>query len=47
VACTVGGTTIDRVTRPLLPYLAVMFGVVLLISYIPIISLWLPRLLGF
>lgn len=47
VACSVGGTTIDRVTRPLMPYLIVMFAVVLLISYIPAISLWLPRLLGF
>jgi C4-dicarboxylate transporter DctM subunit len=47
VACSVGGTTIDRVTRPLLPYLIVMFGVVLLISYIPAISLWLPRMMGF
>ena len=47
VACTVGGTTIDRVTRPLMPYLIVMFAVVLLISYVPWISLWLPRMLGY
>jgi C4-dicarboxylate transporter DctM subunit len=46
VACTIGQTTIDRVTRPLFPYLLVMFGVVLLISYIPEVVLWAPRLLG-
>jgi C4-dicarboxylate transporter DctM subunit len=46
VACTVGGTTVDRVTRPLLPYLAVMFGVVLVISYVPVLVLWIPKALG-
>ena len=46
VACTVGGTTIDRVTRPLLPYLAVMFAVVLVISYMPSLVLWIPRAFG-
>jgi C4-dicarboxylate transporter DctM subunit len=46
VACTIGQTTIDRVTRPLLPYLIVMFAVVLLISYIPDIVLLAPRILG-
>ena len=46
VACTIGQTTIDRVTRPLLPYLIVMFLVVLLISYIPEVVLWAPRMLG-
>jgi C4-dicarboxylate transporter DctM subunit len=47
VACTVGKTTIDRVSGPLWPYLLVMFAVVLLISYVPSIVLWLPRMLGF
>ncbi len=46
VACTIGQTTIDRVSRPLWPYLLVMFGVVLLISYVPPIVLWIPGLLG-
>ncbi len=47
VACTVGKTTIDRVSGPLWPYLLVMFAVVLLISYVPSIVLWLPQMLGF
>lgn len=47
VACTVGKTTIDRVSGPLWPYLLVMFAVVLLISYVPSVVLWLPQMLGF
>jgi C4-dicarboxylate transporter DctM subunit len=32
------------VFRDMLPYLAVLFAVLLLITYVPAISLWLPSL---
>jgi C4-dicarboxylate transporter DctM subunit len=40
-------TTMERVTKALLPFLAVEIGVLLLITYVPIITLWLPTMLGF
>jgi C4-dicarboxylate transporter DctM subunit len=45
VACGISGTSIERVARPLLPFLAVMVGTLLLITYLPGITLILPRLL--
>ena len=46
VGCSVGGTTIAKVIRPLLPmFIAMLFGL-LLITYVPWLSLWLPRLAG-
>lgn len=46
VGCGVGKTTIARVTRPMLPFFAAMFVSLMLITYIPALSLWLPRILG-
>jgi len=46
VGCSIGRTKIEEVIRPLLPYYAVMIGVLLLITYIPAISMWLPSLLN-
>lgn len=40
-------TTMERVTKALLPFLAVEIGVLLLITYVPIVTLWLPTVLGF
>jgi TRAP-type C4-dicarboxylate transport system permease large subunit len=37
----------ERVTKALLPFLAVEIGVLLLITYVPIVTLWLPTMLGF
>lgn len=46
VGCGVGGTTIARVMRPLMPmFLAMLIGL-MLITYVPALSLWLPELLG-
>lgn len=45
-ACSVGKTTISRVTRPLLPMLAVLVTVTLLVTYVPSLGLFLPRLLA-
>ncbi|MFC2158781.1 TRAP transporter large permease [Acidobacteriota bacterium] len=44
VGCGVGKTTIAKVTRSLLPFFAVMILVLLLITYLPELSLFLPRL---
>ena len=45
VGCSVGGTSIAKVIRPLLPFYAVLFGLLMLVTYVPDISLFLPRLL--
>ncbi len=38
--------TIEQVVREIWPFYAVMFLVLMLITYIPAISLWLPRMLS-
>lgn len=45
VGCSVGGTSIGSVIRPLLPFYAVLFALLLLVTYVPQISLALPQLL--
>lgn len=47
VGVKVGKTRIEQVVRPLMVYFAVIFMVLLLVSYVPAISLWLPGLLGY
>ncbi len=44
VGCSVGGTTIAKVVKPLIPIFIAMVIALLLITYIPGLSLWLPRL---
>src|SRR6266487_4265231 len=46
VGCAVGRVTIEQVVREIWPFYAVMFLVLMLITYIPTISLWLPRMLS-
>jgi TRAP-type C4-dicarboxylate transport system permease large subunit len=36
----------EEVMRNIWPFYGVMFAVLVLVTYIPAISLWLPRLLG-
>ncbi|HML13628.1 MAG TPA: TRAP transporter large permease [Xanthobacteraceae bacterium] len=45
VGCAVGKVTIEEVMRRIWPFYAVMFAVLMLVTYFPAISLWLPRLL--
>src|SRR5690606_22782024 len=47
IACSVGKVPITRVIGPLLPMYAAMAVALLLVSYVPAISLWLPRVLGY
>lgn len=44
VGCSVGKTSIANVIKPLLPMYAAMFFVLLLVTYMPFISEWLPSL---
>ncbi len=45
VGCGVARTSIREVIRPLLPFFAAMVVVLLLVTFVPALSLWLPRLL--
>lgn len=47
IGCSVAGLSIDKVIKPLLPMFIAMVVVLLLVTYIPEISLWLPKSLGF
>lgn len=47
VGVGVANTTIVKVIRPLLPLFAAMIVALMLVTYFPEISLWLPRLFGF
>ena len=47
VGCSVAGLTIQKVLKPLLPLFAIMLVVLLLVTYVPDLSLWLPRVFGF
>jgi tripartite ATP-independent transporter DctM subunit len=46
VGCAVGRVTIEQVVREIWPFYGVMFFVLMLVTYIPYVSLWLPRILG-
>jgi tripartite ATP-independent transporter DctM subunit len=46
VGCAVGRVTIEQVVRQIWPFYGVMFFVLMLVTYIPSVSLWLPRMLG-
>ncbi len=43
VGCGIAKTTIAQMVRPLLPMYVAMFAVLMLVTYIPAISEWLPR----
>jgi TRAP-type C4-dicarboxylate transport system permease large subunit len=46
VGCAVGKVTMEEVMRGIWPFYAVMFAVLMLVTYVPAISLWLPRALS-
>lgn len=45
IGCSVANLKIEQVIRPLLPMFIVMIIVLMLVTYIPSLSLWLPNLL--
>jgi tripartite ATP-independent transporter DctM subunit len=47
VGCGIGKTSITQITRSLLPFYVVMILALLLVTYIPWISLALPKLFGY
>ncbi len=46
VSCGISKVSIEEVVKPLLPYVGALLLVLLLVTYIPEISLTLPRLMG-
>jgi len=46
VGCAVGDVTMEQVMRRIWPFYGVMFAVLMLVTYVPAISLWLPHKLG-
>lgn len=46
ISCGIGNTTIDEVLPVLIPFVIVMVTVLLLLTYVPQLSLWLPKLAG-
>ncbi len=45
VAARVSGVSLTQLTRPLLPMFACMIAALMLVTYIPSLSLWLPQVL--
>ena len=45
IGCSVAGLKIEQVIKPLLPMFIIMIVVLMLVTYIPALSLWLPNLL--
>lgn len=46
VGCGIGHVTIEQVTPKLIPYFVVLIIALLMVTFIPGISLWIPQLLG-
>ncbi|WHY02494.1 TRAP transporter large permease [Neobacillus sp. DY30] len=46
VGCSVGGVSIETVTRPLLIFIAGLIVTLLLVTYVPAITLFVPKLFG-
>ena len=44
--CKVGGVTIEQVFKRLIPFFAVTAAILMVVTYVPSLSMWLPRLLG-
>jgi tripartite ATP-independent transporter DctM subunit len=47
VGCRVANISMTELVRPMLPLLAIMFCVLMLVTYIPELFMWLPRMFGF
>lgn len=46
ISCGISKISIERVIKPLIPYLAALVILLLAVTYIPVLSLGLPKLLG-
>jgi tripartite ATP-independent transporter DctM subunit len=47
VGCSVSKIGIGKVIRPLIPLYIAMIAILLLVTFIPELSLWIPRVFGF
>lgn len=47
VGCSVAGISIEKILKPLLPLFIAMLVVLMMVTFIPGISLWLPSVFGF
>lgn len=47
VGCRIANLPITAVIRPMLPLLPIMIAILMLVTYVPGIVMWLPRLFGF
>lgn len=47
VGCAVGKVTIEQVTRSIWPFYLAMFIVLMLVTYVPALSLWIPSMFSF
>jgi TRAP-type C4-dicarboxylate transport system permease large subunit len=43
IGCGLARLTLSQIIRPLLPFFAAMVAALLLVSYMPAATLWLPR----
>jgi len=46
VGCAIGKVTMEAVSKSILIFYVPMLIVLMLVTYIPALSLWLPRLFG-
>ncbi len=46
VASAVSNLSMEKVTRAMLPFFGALFTVLLIVTYVPAVSLWLPRATG-
>ena len=47
VGAAVGNTTISRLVRPLLPLFIAMISALLVVTFVPAVSMWLPGVFGY
>lgn len=47
VGCRIAGISMTELVPPMLPLLAIMFCVLMLVTYVPETFMWLPRMFGF
>ena len=45
IGCAIGGISVGEVMRTILPFYAALVAALLLVTYVPAFSMWLPRLL--
>lgn len=47
VACTLAAVSLEELARACVPYLCLLVAVLFAVAFVPALSLWLPRLMGY